>query len=38
MVLGMDIEAPVQHLDSIFSEKFAILNEDGTFYKEVDNG
>ena len=37
MVLVVDEYAPVEYLDSAFRQMFGVLNEDGTFYREVEH-
>jgi len=38
MILVVSEDAPIEHLDSLFRQMFAIVNPDGTFYKEPEDG
>ena len=37
LVVVVSTKAPIEHLDELFRERFAILNEDGTFYRELEH-
>lgn len=37
MILVVSKDAPVEHMDILFRQMFAIVDEDGTFYRELEH-